>query len=57
MGLHFSGHILFPVFIFAQLYIRWLDAIIKGRISTRNMKQVRWIVQMFGKMILKPRVV
>lgn len=41
MGLHFSGHVLFPVFIFAQLYMRWLDAMIKGRISTRSMEQAR----------------
>lgn len=30
MGLHFSGHILFPVLFSAQLRIGWLDAMVKG---------------------------
>lgn len=51
MGLHFSGHILFPFFIFARLYIGWLEAIGKGGIGTRNMKQLRWTVQLMGRMI------
>lgn len=36
MGLHFSSHILFPVFFFAQLHIGCLDAMVKRGIYTEK---------------------
>lgn len=36
MGLHFSSHILFPVFSFAQLHIGCLDAMVKGGVYSEK---------------------